>query len=514
VAINFTVTVVVSIVGSEVTSSKEFSFHYQPAPVDTTVHITNEAELRYNLAGQTNPTYLALDYVLDADIELTSIWAMIGVPPTDEGPAPVAFTGTFDGQGHTISNFYFDGDNPAWDQAFFANIGTTGVIKNLELVANTTWGLYIRGGALLAHTNNGLIENVKVSGKIVIISVWGGGLTLHNYGIVRNSLLIAEVITSEGEYAQILSATNAGTFDKTFALTHAGATALKGGASALDVLLKTELELKTATTYTGWDSDIWYIVNGSYPVLKNENFEPPVVDESVHISNEAELRTALAGQTNPIELAKNYVLDDDIVLSDFWQRIGIPTAEEGPTAIPFTGTFDGQGHTISNFYFNGDSPAHDQSFFGEIGVGAEVRNLSLETHSTWGLYLLSGAIFANHNKGLIENVRIVGKIITATNWGAGLVQHNTGIIRNCLLLVTCLVAEGTQKQIIALDSEGPISDTYALTATGATALYGGASALDVLLKTDTELKTATTYTGWDSSIWTIVDGSYPTLKKV
>ena len=57
-------------------------------------------------------------------------------------------------------------------------------------------------------------------------------------------------------------------------------------------------------------------------------------------------------------------------------------------------------------------------------------------------------------------------------------------------------------------SRGSTTNSYWDTeTTGQTFSAGGAG------KTDTQMKTASTYTGWDTaSIWNIVDGNYPTLK--
>ena len=75
------------------------------------------------------------------------------------------------------------------------------------------------------------------------------------------------------------------------------------------------------------------------------------------------------GEDDGPPLSGRYILTGDIALTDEWTPIG--SAEE-----PFTGVFDGGGHKISGLRI--ESTEDGVGFFGFLGDGAEIRNLSLE----------------------------------------------------------------------------------------------------------------------------------------
>lgn len=88
--------------------------------------------------------------------------------------------------------------------------------------------------------------------------------------------------------------------------------------------------------------------------------------EWVTISTAEELK-ALAETDDPAVLAKNYRLAQDIDLA------GVAFRGIGSASVPFTGSFDGQGHTISNAAVSGGDCT---GFFNAI-KGASIKNLHL-----------------------------------------------------------------------------------------------------------------------------------------
>ncbi len=151
---------------------------------------TDFAAISENMAGY---------YVLTADITLPDVTGyFVGGSQTAE------FTGTIDGQGHTLTyNLVNDptvsGNASADDKSLFGVIGESGVVKNIRFnvqslgsVDNDTRGIYRR--AAIAHTNNGLIENVFVN---ISFSDAGGnsmdvrsaGMVFTNDGAINNSFV-------------------------------------------------------------------------------------------------------------------------------------------------------------------------------------------------------------------------------------------------------------------------------------------------------------------------------------
>ena len=80
------------------------------------------------------------------------------------------------------------------------------------------------------------------------------------------------------------------------------------------------------------------------------------------------------------DLDAHYILVADLDLggeSSPWTPIG----SFSPYA-PFTGTFDGGGHTISGLYIDGNSS--NRGLFGYVGSGGTVKNLNVSGSVTGG----------------------------------------------------------------------------------------------------------------------------------
>jgi uncharacterized repeat protein (TIGR02543 family) len=136
--------------------------------------INNEADLRKVGTG-TDGWTASSNYMLNADITLTSNWTPIG-----------SFTGSLDGAGHTIKNMTIPSGTTV---GMFTELGSGGVVKNLRLenVQMTSSGDI---GAIAANLR-GTIENCSASGSITSTgsSSSAGGLTGYTYGVsmVKNS---------------------------------------------------------------------------------------------------------------------------------------------------------------------------------------------------------------------------------------------------------------------------------------------------------------------------------------
>ena len=142
------------------------------------------------LAGMAND--LTADYILDADIDLAGItWNPIGTyKPSGESeeeqeiPASdAAFTGTFDGQGHTIRNLTIVGEDGI-------AVGLFGCIANTE-VGNFT------------------LENASTEGTIMVADAVGYSFTstVHDVHLVNGKVTAyAGEMSAEGMYGGIVGA--------------------------------------------------------------------------------------------------------------------------------------------------------------------------------------------------------------------------------------------------------------------------------------------------------------------
>ena len=124
--------------------------------------------------------------------------------------------------------------------------------------------------------------------------------------------------------------------------------------------------------------------------------------------------------------ASCYVLMADIDLG------GKAWASLGTDAKPFTGTFDGNGFTVSNFKIRDDSP--DVGFFGKL-LGT-VRDLTVadaqisSSHDSATIGAIAGDVFG----GTVEGCRTGSGVTVSGKYHVGGIVGNTNdtaVIRNC-----------------------------------------------------------------------------------
>jgi len=133
-------------------------------------------------------------------------------------------------------------------------------------------------------------------------------------------------------------------------------------------------------------------------------------------------------------LALHYQLMENVTLSEKpnnWTAIGTNTA-------PFTGSFDGGGHSISGLNINLPNTNH-QGLFGYIlGEEAVIQNLGLEGGSVSGGNYVGGVVGYN-DKGTVQNCHATGDVSGNSNgngnrfnlYVGGVVGVNSGKVQNC-----------------------------------------------------------------------------------
>jgi hypothetical protein len=168
--------------------------------VEKPYEIGNRAEL-YWFAGLVNGTLTGVkknisanaklmnnitvnEGVLDANKDLVNgkdfiPWTPIGTSDDD------AYTGTFDGKGHTISGLYFN--NPtSYYVGLFGYIGANGKISNVG-VLDSYFQFCALGGGVCGMNKNGELQNCSNSSTVICKKQDGtGGVCGKNYGTVRD----------------------------------------------------------------------------------------------------------------------------------------------------------------------------------------------------------------------------------------------------------------------------------------------------------------------------------------
>jgi hypothetical protein len=144
-------------------------------------------------------------------------------------------------------------------------------------------------------------------------------------------------------------------------------------------------------------------------------------------SSPYEIRTAIDLQAMQENLSANYIVVNDIDAS------GTVNWNNGQGFNPigdvrFTGSFDGQNHTISNLSIN-RLDDNNVGLFGAIGAGGEVKNVGVINVNMTG-YNKVGSLAGSNYNGNISNSYSTGNV-TGDNWYVGgLVGGNNGNISN------------------------------------------------------------------------------------
>lgn len=126
---------------------------------------------------------LSYNYVLKNDIDASGLVNAEGSTYNTIGGGTKAFTGTFDGDGHTIVGLQAKG-------GLFGKLGSGAVVKDINIVSSVFTGKAAGAnvGAVAAENNGGSISGISGYGNTVKGSDgYIGGLVGKNYGGISNS---------------------------------------------------------------------------------------------------------------------------------------------------------------------------------------------------------------------------------------------------------------------------------------------------------------------------------------
>jgi hypothetical protein len=188
--------------GGQVSTAGAVSIFYNPTGSSSTVNATKYTaptltNFSGNVAGGALNTYVLVNTVYDLQNiknNLAGIYALgrdIDASATASwnggaGFAPVggsiAFTGTFDGQGQTISNLTINRPSGQWVGLFGYN-GASATVRNLGLLNVSVTGNTATGGVV--GENHGTITGVYTSGSVAS-NAGAGGIVGYNYGSLSN----------------------------------------------------------------------------------------------------------------------------------------------------------------------------------------------------------------------------------------------------------------------------------------------------------------------------------------
>jgi hypothetical protein len=207
---------------------------------------------------------------------------------------------------------------------------------------------------------------------------------------------------------------------------------------------KTTAEMQMANTFIGWaNNPVWTIDEGKdYPRLWWENMPGKPITTASPFENVAGAGTEtdpyLIYTTDELNIIRRYPYEWDKhfkLMSDI--DLSIYTGESfeiiGRYGWPFTGVFDGNGHTISNFTYTSTSWNY-VGFFGCVKEGT-IKNL--------------GLIYPNVGDGMMYEI---GSLV-------GYLQM--GVIKNCYAKSGNVAGQEHVGGLVGVNSSGIITSSYA-----------------------------------------------------
>lgn len=209
------------------------------------------AALTANIVSNTG--VLQSDGTLADDVSGFTSWSPVGWHDEYHNMDYI-YTGTFDGQNHTISGLYFNNDNTDY-VGLFGRVGSSGSVSNVGIVDS-----YFKGYDYV------------------------GGVCGENYGTITNCYLSGEV-TASGDYAYVggVCGNNEGTVTNCYhngTVTAAGDSAWVGGVCGMNSSTITNCYHTGAVTATGNLSEIGGVCGDNWNTTTNCYF-----DSTVYIGN-------------------------------------------------------------------------------------------------------------------------------------------------------------------------------------------------------------------------------------
>jgi len=473
--------------------------------------------------------YWDAHFELMADIDLGSY---TGTSFNIIGNDVNAFAGVFDGNGHTIASFTYDSNEMDYVGLFgyvsggkimnlglrdpSVNAGTGNGVGSLVgyVGGGTIIGCYVEGGSvsgvygvggLVGGSYDGEIVDCYSTGDIAGLG-WLGGLTGSNGCSVRNCYSRADV-TGGGDSVGGLTGGNLDTIENCYStgvVTGQGWSVggLVGNNDAGGEVINSYWDVESSgidTSYGGiglttadmynkhtfflWGCDGgWTIDDGNdYPRLVWEGKVGEVIEgfgcgteeEPYLLYGASSMYVIGVSQRN---YDKHYELMVDIDMSGYiWRSHNIIGQYlDSYDNSPFTGVFDGGGHTISNFRCDANG-VERIGLFGYIdGLNAEIKNVGLiDPNVEAGTGECVGGLIGFLAEGSVTGCCVKGGIVKGNRFVGGLVGwiERDGGISKCYSTAG-VMGDYSVGGLVGYIFSGGITDCYA-TGTVTAASNGG-----------------------------------------
>jgi hypothetical protein len=449
-------------------------------------------------------------FIQTANIEAaaTSTWnSGLGFSPI--GNAVTSFSGNYDGNRFTISNLTIN--RPSQDDIALFGFINGGSISNLGLVGGSVSG-HSRVGSLVGYSS-GSVTNSYATGSVIGVDSYIGGLVGNSNGSVTSSFATGDVdghsfvgglVGSSDQEGSILNSYARGNVSGNISFGTVGGLVGRAYANVLNCyatgtvsgefiigglvgeitnsvtncfylnnpnngfgtqISDEDFKMKGTFSAVNWDFlSTWTMgdcLTDGYPKLAWEgalNGNGTIEDPHV-ISSLNDLKRL---SENQCLWDKHFIQTTDIDATETltWNVFGNTAYGLDPVGnltTNFTGSYNGQGYTISNLFIRQQQPGSPIGFFGKtnnasisnLGIinghyvcanynGGLVGEFSGEINNCYtDVYVFTGGInnggLVGINAGIIRNSYAMGSIVGLQTSG-GFVGKNNGTIENCYSL--------------------------------------------------------------------------------
>jgi len=420
----------------------------------------------------------------------------------EDGFQGTAFTGIFDGNGFSLHHLHIQG---ASHLGLFGYLGDDAVVTNLGLKDVSIEGTGNSVGGLVGH-NGGSVSNSCSTGRVSGRGRFVGGLAGYNDGSISHSCSASAVtgdrtvgglvgfhgdsifysysigvVTGVERVGGLVGNGSGRTIASYWDMETSGQSSSAGGTGL------TTAQMQMADTFIGWGCDsVWTIDEGvDYPRLFWESLpgeliaKPSYGGGSGTEANPYLIHTA--EQLNMIGLClcdwdRHFKLMADIDLGGYkggqFNFIGIDN-------WAFTGIFDGNGHTISNFSYT--YTEGQRGLFGYIGLfgyvddpNAEIKDLGLlDPEIDAGAGSNVGSLVGRLDSGTVSACYAKGGTVSGRDGGiGGLVGRNDGGSISNSFSTSVVTGERRIGGLVG-DNDGSISDSYSTCAVTGETHVGG-----------------------------------------
>ena len=403
------------------------------------------------------------------------VWTPIG---TRSKP----FCGTFDGNGHTVSGLYFHNTNDGYypnGGNYVGLIGATSgaTIKNVGVIDSYLHGFYYVGGILGYSDVSSSITNGFNTSTIIATSCVGG-IAGYNGGCAITNCFNTGKVSGDDSYIGGIVGKRNGTTTNNYVLEGSVSSANGGTFATAEQFASGYVAFKI--NYNA-DDEIYYqtlgedvipslnsergVVYASWPCISEFSNNPDDVSEKEHefvngictVCGEPDKATWNA-EANAFEIANQYqlywfaefvnsgegsnanavltadiVVNQNVLLEDgslnedeadnfkAWTPIGMYYDK------PYSGNFDGNGHTVSGLF----TYIYDEAavgLFGFVGEGGEIANVGVT--DSYFFSMVSGSICGYLNGGYITNC-YAASYASGMDSGGICGYYTNGSITNC-----------------------------------------------------------------------------------